>query len=403
MTSTIYLDNSATTRVRDEVVAAMQPYLADKWGNASSIHFAGRQSRQAIEKARTQVAKLINAKPKEIFFTPGGTVSNNMAILGRARFVEEQGLGRHIITTAIEHSSSIGPAKHLKERGWDVTILGVTEEGLIDLNALEEAIRPDTSIISIMWANNEVGSIQPVQKIAELAYQRGIFFHCDAVQAASRISVDVSQNQVSTLSLSGHKFYAPKGVGILFIRDGVQVLPLFFGGGQERGIFPGTESLSNIVAIGQAAELAGNELQQNQKHLRGLQEFLIKRLTRYGGASLTGPTNLANRIPGHVSLVITGIIGAELVSELSTRGVCISSVSACSSGGGAPSHVLQAIGLTNNEARGAVRITAGKFNTETECKFAAEIISDIIAARNVNLWSVLQNPAFPQISTSPAY
>jgi len=401
MTSTIYLDNSATTKVRDEVIEAMLPYLADNWGNPSSIHQAGRQARQAVERARAQVARLINAKPSEIYFSPGGTYSNNTAILGRARFVEERNLGRHAITTSIEHSSALSPAKHLRSLGWDVTVLGVNEEGIIDIKELLRAIRPETNIISVMWANNEIGSLQPIEEIAEIAKARGIYFHCDAIQAAGRIPIDVQKVQVDALSLSGHKFYAPKGIGVLYVRENVRVLPLVFGGGQERGLFPGTESVANIVGVGEAAHQIGNELLVNESHLRDLQKVLIGRLTRYGSVRLTGPTDLSRRLPGHVSLVVTGARGAQLVDEANARGVCISSVSACSSGGGSPSHVLKSIGLDDDEALGALRITAGRFNTEFEVRRAADIIADLIAGRTINLGTVLHHPIYQQIAQAP--
>ena len=402
MTS-IYLDNSATTKVREEVIAAMLPYLSEQWGNPSSIHAAGRQARQAVERARAQVAQLINAKPSEIYFSPGGTFSNNTAILGRAEYAEQRNLGKHAITTSIEHSSALSPAKALRQRGWDVTVLGVNEEGIIDLKELTKAIRPDTSIISVMWANNEIGSVQPVEQIAEIAKARNIYFHCDAIQAAGRIPIDVKKVQVDTLSLSGHKFYAPKGIGVLYVRNGVRVNPLVHGGGQERGLFPGTESVANIVGIGEAAYQISKELQINATHLRDLQKVLVKRLTRYGSVRITGPRDLEKRLPGHLSIVITGARGAELVEEASARGVFVSSVSACSSGGGSPSHVLKAIGLDDDEALGALRISAGRFNTEADVRKAADIIADLIAARTINLGAVLHHPIYQQLTAAPSF
>lgn len=402
MTS-IYLDNSATTKVREEVIAAMLPYLSEQWGNPSSIHTAGRQARQAVERARAQVAQLINAKPSEIYFSPGGTYSNNTAILGRAEYAEQRNLGKHAITTSIEHSSALSPAKQLRQRGWDVTVLGVNEDGIIDIKELTKAIRPDTSIISVMWANNEIGSIQPVEQIAEIAKARNIYFHCDAIQAAGRIPIDVKKVQVDTLSLSGHKFYAPKGIGVLYVRDGVRVNPLVHGGGQERGLFPGTESVANIVGIGEAAYQITKELKINASHLRDLQKVLMKRLSRYGSVRITGPRDVEKRLPGHLSIVITGARGAELVEEASARGVFVSSVSACSSGGGSPSHVLKAIGLDDDEALGALRISAGRFNTEADVRKAADIIADLIAARTINLGAVLHHPIYQQLTAAPSY
>ncbi len=402
MTS-IYLDNSATTKVREEVIAAMLPYLSEHCGNPSSIHGAGRRARQAVERARAQVAQLINAKPSEIYFSSGGTMSNNTAILGRADFVEQRNLGKHLITISIEHSSSLSPAKQLRQRGWEVTILGVNQDGIVDLKELTKSIRPDTSIISIMWANNEIGSLQPVEQIAEIARARNIHFHCDAVQAAGRIPIDVKKVQVDTLSLSGHKFYAPKGIGVLYVRDGVRVNPLLHGGGQERGLFPGTESVANIVGIGEAAYQISKELQVNASHLRDLQKLLAQRLTRYGSVRITGPRDLYNRLPGHLSIVITGARGAELVEEASTRDVFISSVSACSSGGGSPSHVLKAIGLDDDEALGALRISAGRFNTESDVRSAADTIAELISARAINPGTALHHIGHQQLNSVASF
>lgn len=387
MTLQAYLDNSATTEIRSEVLAAMQEYLSDKWGNPSSIHSEGRQARAAIERARHQIAKLINALPSEIFFTPGGTYSNNVALLGRAKYVEEENLGRHIVTSAIEHSSALAPATYLESRGWNVTVIGVDRDGFINLEELENALRPDTSIVSIMHANNEIGSIQPIAQISEFVKSRGIFFHSDAVQAPGKIRLDVSESAVDTMSLSGHKFYAPKGIGVLFIRQAVDLRPIFYGGGQEKGLFPGTENLANIVGIGEAAELIGSEFPENIRHLRTLQNILFARLRRYGSVTITGPRDMEKRVPGHVSLLVSGSEGLEIVQEASDRGVYLSSVSACSSGARSPSHVLKSIGISDGDAIGALRITAGIFNTVDECEYAANEIGRIIGTggiRSVN-------------------
>jgi cysteine desulfurase len=379
--STIYLDNSATTRVRHEVLAAMEPFQTDCWGNASSRHGVGRKSRQAIEHARKQVASLIGATAYEIFFTPCATYSNNVALLGRARYVEESGLGRHIITSSIEHSSALGPVKHLHSRGWDVTILNVDSQGFIDLDELLRAVRPETSIISIMWGNNEIGTLQPIEQIAAIASERGIFFHTDAVQVAGKLPIDVSNIAIDTLSLSGHKFHAPKGIGVLYIRNGVQVLPLMFGGGQESGLFPGTENVANIVGLGKAAELAAADLQSGDQRIRltRIQELLIAKLSRYSNIRFTGAQDLTRRVPGHVSITVDGAIGEDICDDAFEQGICISSVSACSSKGGHPSPVLKASGLSEKQALGSVRISAGWFNTAAECELAADILSGIVA------------------------
>jgi len=401
--STIYLDNSATTRVRNEVLQAMEPFQTDCWGNASSRHGVGRKSRQAIDHARKQVASLIGATANEIFFTPCATYSNNVALLGHARYVEENGLGRHIITSGIEHSSVLGPVKYLQSRGWDVTTLNVDWQGFIDLDELLREIRPQTSMISIMWGNNEIGTLQPIEQIAAIAAEREIFFHTDAVQVAGKLPIDVLSTRVDTLSLSGHKFHAPKGIGVLYIRNGVQVLPLMFGGGQESGLFPGTENVANIVGLGKAAELADTELaaadlsavdavdlsedlqsdDQRTSHTRSrltrIQELLIAKLSQHTNIRFTGARDLSRRVPGHISVTVDGAIGSDICDDAYEQGICISSVSACSSNGGHPSHVLKALGLSEKQALGSVRISAGWFNTEAECELAADILSGLVA------------------------
>lgn len=379
MNALIYLDNSASTKVREEVISAMRPYLTEKFGNPSSIHKLGRQSRQAVDAARQQVARLIGALPEEIYFTPCGTYSNNVALLGRARFVEANGLGRHLITAGIEHSSSLGPARYLESRGWRLTYLPVDTEGSVDPDELEAAIAGDTSIVSLMWANNEIGTVQPIERLAAIARERGVFFHTDAIQAAGKLPIDVSLVPADTLSLSGHKFYAPKGIGVLYVRKGVNLMPIVFGGGQEMSLFPGTESLSNIVAIGSAAELSLAELPAVSESLVRMQAILIDRLTRLEGVRLTGARQPSRRLPGHVSLVVEGAIGEELVEKADGRGVCISSVSACRQGAHDTSHVLKCIGLPDDEMLGSLRISAGRFNSEQECEKAAEILAEIIS------------------------
>jgi cysteine desulfurase len=377
----VYLDNSATTRVREEVIEAMQPYLCDRWGNPSSIHRMGRQARAAIDTARQQVADLIGAHASEIHFTPCGTYSNNVAILGRARYVEENQLGRHLITSCIEHSSGLGPSRHLESRGWRVSYLHVDKEGFVDLDELRASITPETSIISLMYANNEVGTVQPIEEIARIAQEKNIFYHTDAVQAAGKIALDVRSLPAQTMSLSGHKFHAPKGIGVLYVRKEAQMLPIIFGGGQERGVFPGTENLASIVAIGKAAELAAEHLEENSKRLRRIQEILIQKLTAVDCVRLTGAQDLNRRIPGHVSVIVQGTVGEQLVNDADFKGICISSVSACSSSALDPSHVLSCIGFPREDVMGSARITAGCFNTIEECEKAAQVLSELFAKR----------------------
>lgn len=376
----IYLDNSATTRVRDEVREAMLPFLCVRSGNPSSIHGAGREAQQAVEHARQQVAQLVGCSAAEIFFSPCATYSNNAAIIGRARWVEERGGGKHLITSAIEHPSCLGPAKYLEANGWDVTYLPVDAQGMISVERLENAVRSSTSIITLMWANNEIGSVFPVHELAAFAKSRDIFFHTDAVQVPGKLEIDLRRLQADTLALSGHKFYAPKGIGILYKRAGVELQPIFSGGGQEGGLFPGTESVPNIVAIGQAAELARIELGSVQPRLRQMQAILTDELLRIDGARLTGPDRPEDRLPGHVSLVVSGVEGEAVVMQCDLKGLYVSSASACHKGTMEPSHVVAALGLNSELAKGSLRISAGRFNTTDECKQACEFVKKIVAA-----------------------
>jgi len=356
----------------------MLPFQIDSFGNASSVHALGRQAKVAVEQARASVAAFIGAQQQEIFFTPNATFSNNAALLGRARYVEERGLGRHLITSSIEHSSALEPAKYLEKRGWRITYLEVDSQGFIDLKELERAIADDTSILSIIWGNNEVGTLQPIHQINDIASERNIFFHTDAVQVAGKLPIDVRTLGIDSLSLSGHKFHAPKGIGILFKREGAEILPIVFGGGQEGGLSPGTEGVANIVGIGKAAEIAGYEIQKNSTKLKKLQQILIQELLQSPKIKLTGPTNLRARVPGHVSIVVSEEAGSELVLDADVRGLRISSASACSSGDKKVSHVLKALGVSSQLATSSLRITAGKLNSEDECRTAARIIRSII-------------------------
>lgn len=379
MNHPIYLDNSATTPVRPEVMEAMLPYLSDRWGNPSSIHSAGRQAAEALKLARAQVAGLLNCLPEEIYFTPCGTYSNNCAIIGRARFSEANGLGRHMITTRIEHPAVLGPAGYLEAQGWRVTYLEASNEGLVSPEDLKQSICSETSIISIMWANNEIGSVQPIKELSAIAEESGVYFHTDAVQIPGKLPLDVSKSGVSSLSLSGHKFYAPKGTGVLFVRTGVNMMPLVFGGGQERGLFPGTEAMPAIAGIGKAAELAREELDFNFSLLRKIQQHLMVRLQSVEDVEITGPKQIDSRLPGHVSLVVPGGDGEAMVMQADLRGICISSGSACHQGIKSPSGVLTAIGIPDDKALGSVRVSAGRFSTPEECAKAADVLADIFA------------------------
>lgn len=383
----IYFDNSATTMVRPEVKDAMIEFICENFGNPSSIHEVGRNSYKAMAIARKHVAALLNSSPTELYFSGCGTFSNNLAILGRAKFVDANDLGKHMITSKIEHPSVMGPAKHLESLGWKVTYLDVDEEGFIKLDQLKKSITKETSIISIMWANNEIGSIQPIKEIGELVeaankkYDNEIFFHTDAVQATAKIKIDVKDIPLSALSISGHKFHAPKGIGALFVRRGVNLMPITYGGGQEKGLMPGTEGMPNIVALGKAAELAHKELEDSIAKLQEMQQYMFSELSQIEGIKLTGTQDLSRRLPGHCSVAVSNCEGEALVMQLDLKGICCSSASACHKGIVEPSHVLTALNVPCDFLKGSVRITLGKFNTMDECKKGIEVMKTVFSAQ----------------------
>jgi cysteine desulfurase len=371
----IYFDHSATTPVDPTVLEAMLPYLNNRFGNPSSSYRLGQQARQAMEHARSQVAALIGARPEEIFFTSGGTEADNLAILGTAYQQWEK--GRHIITTAIEHRAVLEPCKFLKSQGFEVTFLPVDESGIIDLQELQQAIRPDTILISIMHANNEIGTIQPVEEIGAIARDRGITFHCDAVQTAGRIPVDVGEIKCDLLSLSAHKFYGPKGVGCLYLREGTKIVPLITGGGQERDLRGGTENLPGIVGLGRATELARQVSGQSRWELVFLRDRIIE------GISERIPNSILNghrfiRLPGHVSFSFPVVDGKALLSMLDEKGIVASNGSACHSDSPGPSHVLKALGYSDELAQSTLRITLGRENNDHQVDYLLALLPDMI-------------------------
>ena len=307
----IYIDNSATTPTRPEVFEAMQPYLQGRFGNASSIHAVGREARQALDAARAHVAHLIGCDSKEVYFAPCGTMANNVALLGRARFIQANDLPKRLLISAIEHSSILGPAQYLGANGFKLEFIRNDKQGLVDLDHLETLLKEPCGMISIMWANNEIGTVQPIASIARIVqaaiavHGHEIYLHTDAVQATGKLPIDLSPSGpyagVHALSLSGHKFGAPKGIGALFVRKLVNLMPIYFGGGQEMGLFPGTEAMSQIVGLGEAARLAAIELQDSASVLRSYQKQVMDRLATMDGVTITGPQDLEQRLPGHVS------------------------------------------------------------------------------------------------------
>lgn len=371
----IYLDNAATTAVSAEVMEAMTPYFTGVFGNASSIHGYGREAKRAIENARRQVVKALNAAaPQEIYFTAGGSESDNWAIKGVA-FTKGEG---HIVTTAIEHHAVLHTCQWLEKRGFTVTYLPVDEYGRVSAAQVEKALRPDTILVSVMAANNEVGTLQPIGEIGALCRERGVLFHTDAVQAVGAIPIDVQAMQIDLLSLSGHKFHGPKGVGALYVRKGVKLENLIHGGAQERGFRAGTENLPAIVGLGKAIDIAHANLADNALRMAALRDRLIEGLmARVPDARLNGhPTD---RLPNNVNLSFAKVEGEALLLRLDLVGVAGSSGSACTSGTLDPSHVLMALGLSQAQANGALRLTLGTDTTEEEIDAVLDILPPIVA------------------------
>ena len=381
----IYLDNSATTKVRTEVLSAMLPYLNESYGNPSSIHKQGRLAKEAIADSRKKVSVMLGCLPEEVYFSGCGTISNNAAILGRARFVEANDLPRQLITSAIEHPSVTGPARYLESQGWDVTYLPVDRQGFVTAGSVKTALSEKTSIVSIMWANNEIGVVEPIAEIAaavqDFAGQLGrdIFMHTDAVQVPGKIAIDLQQLPVSALSLSGHKFGAPKGIGVLFLRRLVNIMPIFFGGGQEMGLLPGTEALPNIVAIGEAARLAHLEQAELAGRLSAYQKRLFEILSACEILKVTGPEDIRKRLPGHVSVAVNNLEGEAMVLRSDLKGLAVSSGSACHQGIIEPSAVLRALALPDSLAQGALRISLGRDNSAEDVETAGKQLVEIFA------------------------
>ncbi|MDQ6788744.1 MAG: cysteine desulfurase NifS [Acidobacteriota bacterium] len=376
----VYLDNSATTPVDREVLDAMLPFLTEKFGNASSIHFFGQEARSAVDKARHQVAEIINSRPNEIVFTSGGTEANNLAIRGLVEANEKY--GRHIITSAIEHSAVKNVCEDLEKRGFEVTYLPVYEDGIVKIEDVKNALREDTILISVMMANNEIGTIQPVEEIGKLVRAerengKKIWFHTDAVQAIGKIKIDVEEINCDLLSISAHKLYAPKGVGALYVRRGVRLHAQNFGGHQERERRGGTESVPLIVAFGKACELAKNNLTEASKYLKTLRDKLESKL----GESISDFVfngNAENRLPSISNVSFRFVEGEGLLINLDLQGVAVSTGSACSSGSLEPSPVIRALGRSDELARGAIRFSFGKDNTSEDVDYLLEVLPKAI-------------------------
>ncbi len=370
-----YMDHSATSPVDPEVLEAMLPYFKESFGNASTLYSLGREARTAMETARKQVASLIGARAEEVYFTSGGTESDNLAIKGTLSRLN--GKGNHIITSAIEHPAVEETCKYLEKIGYTVTYLPVGEDGIVKLEDLKESIRKDTILITIMHANNEIGTIQPIKEIGALAREKGILFHTDAVQSVGKIPVNVEDMNVDLLSISAHKLYGPKGVGALYIRKGVRIDPLFHGGGHEKGIRPGTENIPGIVGLGKACQLAEENLDKNMEYVASLRDQLIKGvLGSIEQSYLNGhPTK---RLPNNANFRFSSIEGESLILQLDFNGINASTGSACSSNKLEPSHVLMAIGLEEVDAHGSLRISLGKENTHEDVDSSIVAIKEVV-------------------------
>ncbi|MDD6057204.1 MAG: cysteine desulfurase NifS [Clostridiales bacterium] len=372
----IYLDNAATTQVYPEILDAMLPYFTEQYGNASAVYSFAAGSKQAVDEARRNVAELIGAKPEEIYFTAGGSESDNWAIKATAEAYAAK--GKHIITSSIEHHAVLHTCAYLEKKGYEVTYVDVDEQGRLKLDELEAAIRPDTILISIMAANNEIGTIEPIREIGRIAHEHGVLFHTDAVQAFGHIPLNVDELGIDMLSASGHKLNGPKGVGVLYIRKGVKILSLIHGGAQERKRRAGTLNVPGIVGMGKAAKLAGDHMEQRAAKESELRDYLIERvLKEIPYTRLNG--DKTERLPNNASFCFRFIEGESMLILLDQAGICASSGSACTSGSLDPSHVLLAIGLPHEIAHGSLRLSLSEKNTKEEIDQTVEILKETIS------------------------
>ncbi|MCI6858627.1 MAG: cysteine desulfurase [Eubacterium sp.] len=371
----IYLDNAATTPIRPEVKEAMEPYFNEMYENPSGAYPSAIRCREEIEKVRAVIAGTIHARPEEIYFTSGGTESDNWAIRETARLLKKK--GNHIITSAIEHHAVLNTCRALEKEGFSITYLGVDEEGKIRLSELERAIRPETILISIMYANNEVGTIQPVNRIGEIAQKYGILFHTDGVQVYGHLPVDVRKSHISMFSASGHKLNGPKGIGFLYVRKEIPLSSLIYGGGQEKGKRAGTENVPGIIGLGKAAEISCAMQKEEEKRIWELREHLITRLlSEIPYCRVNGSRK--NRLPGNCNVSFQFLRASCLLCQLGKKGICASAASACSTGSAEPSHVLTAMGLPRELANGTLRLTLGYQNTMEEMDQVADQIKEMV-------------------------
>ena len=376
MPKTIYLDNAATTKLKPEVLDSMMPYLTEKYGNPSSIHSFGAECNTACENARKAIAGLINAKDNEIYFTSGGSESDNWAIKSVAYMKRDK--GRHIITSGIEHHAVMETCEFLAREGFEVTFVGVDDQGIIKMDELKAAIRPDTILISVIYANNEIGTIQPIKDIGELARSKGILFHTDAVQAFGHIPIDVEKENIDMLSASAHKIHGPKGIGMLYIKNSVKLMPMIHGGPHERKRRAGTSNVPGIIGFGKAAELSKISMAENNAKITEDRNYFIDRvLSEIPYSRLNGHRD--RRLPGNANISFRYIEGESMLMLVDMKGIAASTGSACASGSLDPSHVLLAIGLPHEIAHGSIRTTTSEFTTREELDYTVEALKEVVA------------------------
>jgi cysteine desulfurase len=372
----VYMDHAATTFTKAEVAESMLPFLKEQFGNPSSLYSIGMESKEAVEKAREQLAKALGAKPEEIYFTSGGTESDNWAVKGTA--FSRRKKGKHIITTSIEHHAVLYPCEYLESQGFEVTYLPVDSYGLVDPAEVEAAIREDTILISVMYANNEIGTIEPIREIGEIAKERSVLFHTDAVQVIGTVPLEMKHRHrdVDMLSLSSHKFYGPKGIGALYLREGIEIDNYMHGGGQERGKRAGTENVAGIVGMGKAIELATANIEEHNEKIKKMRDCLLAGVLEISSCRLNGHPE--KRLPGNLNFSFEYIEGESLLLMLDQMGVCSSTGSACSSGSLETSHVLRAIGLPPKIAQGSLRLTLGDANSEEDIDYVLEVLTETV-------------------------
>ena len=393
---TIYTDNAATTRMSDTAVAAMLPCLQGNYGNPSSLYAFAQIVTEDLANARATVAQCINAEPREIYFTSGGSEADNQAIISAAKLGAKKGK-KHIISTKFEHHAVLHTLKKLEKEGWEVTLLDVHEDGVVRVDELRDAIREDTCLVTVMFANNEIGTVQPITEIGAICRERGVPFHTDAVQAAGHMPIDVKAMNIDMLSMSGHKFHSPKGVGVLYVKRNIPLLSLIEGGTQERGKRAGTENMAGIVALAAALKESCDNMEANNAKIIPMRDKLFAELSKIPHSKING--SLEHHVPGTVNMCFEGIEGESLLLLLDDKGVCASSGSACTSGSLDPSHVLLALGLPHEIAHGSLRLSIGEYNTMEEIDHIIKVVPEVVEyLRNMSpVWDELEKGQRPHL------